>query len=125
PRAPASSHAGLSRRRFVQGLALAGAVGVAGRGRADSSMATLPGVLSGTEFDLGIGPAAVNFTGRRRIATVINGQLPAPLLRWREGDTVRIRVSNRLAEETSIHWHGILVPAAMDGVPGFSFPGIQ
>ncbi|QOJ32299.1 MAG: copper resistance system multicopper oxidase [Gammaproteobacteria bacterium] len=124
PRAPSIHPAGLSRRRFVQGIALAGVAGVAGRSRADTGMASSPGVLSGTEFDLDIAPAAVNFTGRRSIATVINGLLPAPLLRWREGDTVRIRVSNHLAEPTSIHWHGMLVPAAMDGVPGFSFPGI-
>ena len=117
-------HAGLDRRRFVQGMALAGLAGTAPSGRADPGAGASLAVLSGTDFDLSIAPAAVNFTGRRSIATVINGQLPAPLLRWREGDTVRVRVTNRLAETTSIHWHGILVPAAMDGTPGFSFPGI-
>ncbi len=66
----------------------------------------------------------VDFTGKRRMATVVNGQLPAPQLRWREGDEVTIRVTNRLATTTSIHWHGLIVPADMDGVPGISFHGI-
>jgi len=81
-------------------------------------------VLSGTEFELQIGSAAVNFTGRGRVATVVNGQVPAPLLRWREGDTVTLRVTNRLPSRSSIHWHGMIVPADMDGVPGLSFDGI-
>jgi len=80
--------------------------------------------LRGPEFDLEIGMLAVNFTGRPRLATAVNGQVPAPLLRWREGDLVRVRVRNRLPVATSIHWHGLLVPAAMDGVPGLSFAGI-
>ncbi|CAB3679584.1 Copper resistance protein A [Achromobacter denitrificans] len=67
----------------------------------------------------------MNFTGAARIGTTVNGQLPAPLLRWREGDTVTLRVTNRLREQTSIHWHGILLPTEMDGVPGLSFPGID
>ncbi|GAA3528756.1 copper resistance system multicopper oxidase [Zobellella aerophila] len=58
------------------------------------------------------------------MATTINGSIPAPTLRMREGDTVTIRVTNRLKEHTSIHWHGIILPYQMDGVPGISFPGI-
>ena len=81
-------------------------------------------VLSGTQFDLQIGEMRVNFTGKPRIGTVVNGQVPAPLLRWREGDTVTLRVSNRLDTRSSIHWHGMIVPADMDGVPGLSFDGI-
>src|SRR5690554_4056939 len=81
-------------------------------------------ILSGTQFDLEIGESAVNFTGSPRIATTINGSLPAPTLRWREGDTVTLRVTNRLKETTSIHWHGIILPFEMDGVPGISFKGI-
>ena len=81
-------------------------------------------VLSGTEFNLEISAREVNFTGTQRTATVVNGQLPAPLLRWREGDLVTLRVSNRLSVPTSIHWHGVIVPADMDGVPGISFTGI-
>jgi CopA family copper-resistance protein len=51
--------------------------------------------------------------------------VPAPLLRWKEGDTVTLRVSNTLGEDTSIHWHGMILPANMDGVPGLSFHGIR
>ena len=51
--------------------------------------------------------------------------VPAPLLRWKEGDTVTMRVANTLDEDASIHWHGILLPANMDGVPGLSFHGIR
>lgn len=83
-----------------------------------------PRELTGTEFDLEIGELPVNFTGQPRIATVVNGQLPGPVLRWREGDTVTLRVTNRLREPTSIHWHGIVLPNEMDGVPGMTFNGI-
>jgi CopA family copper-resistance protein len=88
------------------------------------SQSATQSVLSGTEFDLQIGEMPVNFTGRTRTGTVVNGQVPAPLLRWREGDTVTLRVANRLATRSSIHWHGMIVPADMDGVPGLSFEGI-
>jgi FtsP/CotA-like multicopper oxidase with cupredoxin domain len=84
----------------------------------------LPAELSGTEFDLEIAELPVNFTGKRRIATAVNGSVPAPVLRLREGDTVTLRVRNGLKEMSSIHWHGIIVPAEMDGVPGISFAGI-
>ncbi|HWM65373.1 MAG TPA: copper resistance system multicopper oxidase [Steroidobacteraceae bacterium] len=89
-----------------------------------SSNGASDGVLSGTDFRLEVGASQVNFTGVSRHATVVNGQLPAPLLRWRQGDTVTIRVTNRLPAPTSIHWHGMILPANMDGVPGISFPGI-
>jgi len=65
------------------------------------------------------------FGGRRGSAVTINGTVPGPLLRFREGETVTLRVTNRLEEDTSIHWHGILLPSDMDGVPGLSFPGIR
>ncbi len=81
-------------------------------------------VLSGTNFDLRIGGMTANFTGTPRPATVVNGQIPAPLLRFKEGDTVTLRVSNELPTRSSIHWHGLIVPADMDGVPGLSFEGI-
>jgi FtsP/CotA-like multicopper oxidase with cupredoxin domain len=81
-------------------------------------------VLSGTEFRLEIGPVSMNVTGRPMTATGINGQIPAPILRWREGDTVTLAVTNRLSEPTSIHWHGVRTPSPMDGVPGLSFRGI-
>ena len=115
-----------SRRRFVQGVALGGVAAGLGFARLPSFAAegTQRSALSGREFDLAIGEASVNFTGATRRATVVNGQLPAPLLRWRQGDTVTLRVRNALPVRSSIHWHGIILPADMDGVPGLSFMGI-
>lgn len=81
-------------------------------------------VLKGDSFKLTIEDVPVNFTGDASTATAVNGLVPGPLLRWREGDTVTIAVTNRLAETSSIHWHGIRLPAQMDGVPGLSFAGI-
>src|SRR3990172_7811320 len=122
----------LSRRRFLQGLAAGGVMlGLSPWLKpawARESVGTTTGtanVLAGTEFDLTIAEIPVNFTGAPRMATTINGSIPAPALRWREGDTVTLRVTNRLSEDTSIHWHGILLPYQMDGVPGISFPGIR
>ncbi len=116
-----------SRRTFIKGLAAGGVLAGLGLWRAPVwalGRPGQPGVLAGTQFDLSIDELPVNFTGKARKAIAINGSLPAPLLRWREGDTVTLRVRNRIKEDTSIHWHGILLPANMDGVPGFSFAGI-
>ena len=117
----------LSRRRFVQGLALGGTAALLG-GFAKPSWALAESnkshALSGTEFKLEVTEMPVDYTGAARIATTINGQLPGPLLRWREGTTVTLHVTNRMHVPTSIHWHGILLPFDMDGVPGISFPGI-
>ncbi|WP_019406715.1 copper resistance system multicopper oxidase [Stutzerimonas stutzeri] len=120
-------HSTSSRRTFVKSLAAGGAFAGLGLWRQPVWALTSPGqptVLSGSQFDLTIDSMNVDFTGRRRTAMAINGSIPGPLLRWREGDTVTLRVRNRLPQETSIHWHGILLPANMDGVPGFSFAGI-
>jgi len=120
-----------SRRRFVQGLAAGGALlglsswirpGLAAQ--MDNTRNGLVPVLRGTEFNLRIAETAVNFTGSPRMATTVNGSLPGPTLRWREGDTVTIKVSNHLRTFASIHWHGMILPYQMDGVPGVSFPGI-
>jgi CopA family copper-resistance protein len=119
-----------TRRTFVKGLAMGGVVAGLGVWRdsawAQSAPARQPtGVLTGTSFELNLGETLVNFTGSPRIAHTVNGSLPAPILRWKEGDTVTLRASNRLPEgDASIHWHGILLPANMDGVPGLSFDGI-
>lgn len=117
-----------SRRTFVKGLAASGLLGGLGLWRAPVWALNPTGQineLSGSEFELFIGESPVNFTGSPRTALTINGSLPGPLLRWREGDTVTLRVHNRLKDSTSIHWHGILLPANMDGVPGLSFHGIE
>jgi CopA family copper-resistance protein len=81
-------------------------------------------VLRGKEFFLNIGYTKVNITGKIAIATTVNGQLPAPTLVWKEGDTITIHVTNHLKTTSSIHWHGIILPPAMDGVPNISFDGI-
>ena len=117
----------LSRRRFIEGLAAGGILlGLSPWIKTAQAKETTPltEILTGTEFNLTIAETPVNFTGAPRMATTVNGSIPAPTLRWREGDTVTLRVTNRLAEETSIHWHGILPPYQMDGVPGMSFKGI-
>lgn len=119
--------AGVTRRRFVTGVAAGAALagvapataGNAGDGAPEQK------ALTGRSFDLGIGYREVNLTGRSRTATVVNNSLPAPILRWREGDEVTLRVSNNLAVDSSIHWHGLILPPGMDGVPGISFGGIK
>lgn len=120
-----------NRRRFVQGLAAGGVLaGLLPKQLWATQLAKPASVLSGTEFNLEIGELPVNFTGKARTAITVNGSLPAPLLRWRQGDTVNLHVANRLpvnspfGHSTSIHWHGIILPANMDGVPGMSFNGI-
>ena len=117
-----------SRRRFVQGLAAVGAAsacwGPLARAAQAAPQLGVP-VLTGDRFDLTLAPLPVNVTGRPRTATAINSSVPGPALRMREGDTVTINVTNRLSEPSSLHWHGILLPGNMDGVPGLSFRGIM
>ncbi|TLU71213.1 copper resistance system multicopper oxidase [Lichenicoccus roseus] len=122
----ASKHGVMSRRRFVQGSVLSGAALATLGGRAWGMK--VPGsveALSGTSFDLAIGSVPVNLTGRPAVATGVNGLVPGPMLRWRQGDTVVLNVRNTLAVPSSIHWHGIRSPADMDGVPALSFRGIM
>lgn len=120
----------LNRRQIIRGAGtLGGTVGFNALLPAWAQSAT-PGIpptlptLSGGEISLVIGHTPISIDGREAHAVTINGTVPAPLLRLKEGQRVRISVTNTLQEETSIHWHGVLVPFAMDGVPGVSFPGI-
>ncbi len=124
----------INRRRFVQGLVSGGVLaalsplasamsGMHGSVQTASATGIAP-ALTGTVFHLTISEAMVNFTGSPRVATVVNGMIPAPTLQLREGDEVTIHVKNELTEDTSIHWHGIILPFQMDGVPGISFRGI-
>jgi CopA family copper-resistance protein len=123
-----SRTAGASRRTFVKGVAMSCAAAslggwrtsVAAQGNPPAAWAT----LAGSDFDLRIGETPINVTGSPRIAFTVNGSVPAPTLRWTEGDTVMLRVANTLNEDASIHWHGLVLPANMDGVPGLSFDGI-
>jgi FtsP/CotA-like multicopper oxidase with cupredoxin domain len=117
----------VSRRRFVQGLAAGGAIaalnwhGLPAFGETGQHN---PEIFTGKHFELTIDSMPVNYTGHRSVATAVNGSVPAPILRWKEGDTITIAVTNRLKVPTSIHWHSIRLPSDMDGVPGLSFPGI-
>ena len=90
-------------------------------GLAAKSMPT----VAGNEIRLNIAETSFKVDGRTGHAIAINGTIPAPLIRLREGETVRLVVNNMLDEDTSIHWHGLIVPMQMDGVPGVSFPGIK
>jgi len=112
-----------NRRRFVQGLS-GSALLLGTSGRLVGATTPVRGELAGPHFDLTVDSLPVNFTGTARTAAAVNGQVPAPTLRMRQGDDVTVRVTNRLRESTSIHWHGIILPADMDGVPGLSFDGI-
>lgn len=120
----------MKRREFLQSsLLLGGALGwqsllpAWAQSGALNTQAGIP-ALQGNDFDLTVAAARSAIAGKRAKHITLNGQFPAPLLRWREGDEVVLRVRNELDEDTSIHWHGILLPAQMDGVPGLSFPGI-
>jgi len=119
------------RRRFVQGL-IAGGVLAAFPSVLHAASSLVTGTITGTVpelsgkvIDLVIDESPVNFTGVVRMATTINGSIPAPTLRLKEGDDVTIRVTNKLSVPSSIHWHGIILPYQMDGVPGISFKGIM
>ena len=129
PLSPALPNVG--RRRFITGLALGSAalgMGLSSRPLfANTHDQNGPETLRGTQFDLSMGYQPVNFTGKHRFATAVNGSVPAPVLRWKEGDRVTLNVSNALDVDTSIHWHGIILPSGMDGVPHISdgFSGIK
>ena len=115
-----------SRRQFVKGLAASGLVaGLAPEALFAAPTVSSAPILKGNTFDLTLSETPVNLTGRRRMATTINGSLPGPTLRMKEGDRITIRVTNKMSVTSSIHWHGLILPVAMDGVPGLSFAGIK
>jgi CopA family copper-resistance protein len=120
----------INRRNMLRStLATSAALGFSGllpawARSASSGNLGLP-TLTGTEFELGISKFPVRINGRAAEAIGVNGTVPAPLIRFREGDEITLNVTNRLNMDSSIHWHGLLVPFYMDGVPGVSFPGIK
>lgn len=114
-----------SRRQFVTGAGLGLAASALPVSRLLAAEYHPQETLSGNAFVLDIGHQKVNFTGQSRMATTVNGSLPAPTLRWKAGEDVFLRVRNHLPEDTSIHWHGMILPYQMDGVPGISFAGIK
>ena len=116
----------LPRRRFVQGLAIAGmgvGFGVVRPSIATEAMRSMHEV-PGPDIRLGIRRAAVDFTGRARSAVTVDGGVPGPVLRLKEGQFASVTVRNELDVASSIHWHGLIVPANQDGGPGLSFDGI-
>ncbi|ADG10974.1 copper resistance system multicopper oxidase [Caulobacter segnis] len=124
------SSATFDRRRFLQSLTvLGGGATLAGLlpgwARAADAPGRAPPALSGEDIKLTIGHTPITVDGKSAHAVTINGTVPGPLIRLKEGQHVRLSVTNGLDEETSIHWHGLLVPFQMDGVPGVSFPGIK
>jgi CopA family copper-resistance protein len=121
---------GGARRRFLQSSAALGLLqAFRGLAPAYAQGTTGPGgemrVGGDRVADLVMARTPFGFGGRRGSAVTINGTVPGPILRFREGETVTLRVTNRLDQDTSIHWHGLLVPNDMDGVPGLSFAGIR
>jgi len=122
----------LSRRNFVTGVAAGGILyglgGMSTVNATNSHAATKfhqHPTLTGNNFKLNIGYQTVNFTGKERLATTVNNSLPSPTLYWKEGELITLKVTNNLAHSSSIHWHGLILPTNMDGVPGLSFDGIN
>lgn len=118
----------LDRRAFLGGgAALAAAAGLQpawAKSVSHGLAAKGFGTLTGNAIDLTVARSEFVVNGRAGHAIALNGTIPAPLIRLREGEKVRLAVHNHLDEDTSIHWHGLIVPFEMDGVPGISFPGI-
>lgn len=119
------SSCGLTRRRFVTGLGAGGLLGglPANAHAFTQPMGSLP-ATSSANHNLRVGRTRIEIDGKCLDAPSVGGTVPGPILRWKQGDTVSINVTNDLSESTSIHWHGIRVPSNMDGVPGLSFAGI-
>jgi len=120
----------LSRRRLITGsaaMAAAATLPVPGWARGDDVAAARKGfgTLDGEDIRLTIARSHFMADGRAGHAVTVNGTIPGPMLRLREGRTVRLHVTNLMDEDSSIHWHGLLVPFQYDGVPGVSFPGIR
>ena len=122
---------GLHRRELLHGLSMAGGAFALSRfvpawaQSGTSGLVSSPEALTGENIALTVSEGHFSTGGRSAHAVMINGTLPAPLIRLKEGQNVRLHVTNRLKEDTSIHWHGLIVPFQMDGVPGVSFPGIR
>jgi CopA family copper-resistance protein len=123
----------ISRRDILKGIGAAGMLAAlqglvpayARGGFGPEPAASVGGELSGNVIDLTIAETSFRVGDNTGTAKTINGTLPGPIIRLKEGQEVTLNVTNRLKETSSIHWHGILVPPMMDGVPGVSFPGIE
>ncbi|MCX5619106.1 copper resistance system multicopper oxidase [Bombella pollinis] len=114
------------RRQFLAGLGAAGSglvtpLGARAKGRQTAPAAPL---LPPLEFELHITRRTMHIAGQHGVGYCVNGHMPGPLLRWQEGREVVIHVYNHMDEPTALHWHGVRLPSAQDGVPGLSFAGI-
>lgn len=124
---------GLTRRGILAGLGVGAAAAAVPAWAQGHSMRSHDGApirvgfdeVSGEVIDLAVGAGRRIVQGRSGHGVAVNGSVPGPLIRLREGQNVRLNVTNQLDEDTSIHWHGLLVPFQYDGVPGISFPGIK
>lgn len=76
------------------------------------------------EYRLTVDHKQVNFSGKDAEGVAVSDSIPGPLLRMKEGEEVTIHVTNNMDEDTSLHWHGLVIPSEMDGVPGLSYDGI-
>ena len=125
---PSSHHAPVDRREFLR-ISAALSLGPGLGTRPQTLWAVVEPsddrVVEPAEYDLAISRLEVEFSGDSAVGRSIDGMIPGPLLRLREGEEAILRVRNDLDEVTSIHWHGLLVPSDMDGVPGFSYDGIN
>ena len=124
----------LSRRRLLAGAGAASAYAAMPawaqghsmhRGKGGAPIRVGFDQVSGAVIDLAVGEGPRTVQGRKGHGIAVNGSVPGPLLRLKEGQNVRLNVTNHLGEDTSVHWHGLLLPFQMDGVPGISFPGIK
>jgi CopA family copper-resistance protein len=121
----------VNRRSFLSGLTALGGTAALGAllpawaRPVSSGLPPVVPTVSGSDIRLTIARQPIIIDGREFQAIGVNGTVPAPLIRLREGQRVRLEVINQLDEDSSIHWHGLLVPAKHDGVPGVSFPGIK
>ncbi|MQR98415.1 copper resistance system multicopper oxidase [Gluconobacter aidae] len=132
---PSHIRGGLTRRRFVTGTGAGGLLAALphtshafpSRPSSGASSGASSGIIPShpsDRWDLKVGHTRISLDGKTMHAPTVGGTVPGPILRFRQGDTVNINVTNTLDEPTSIHWHGIRTPANMDGVPGLSFGGI-
>ncbi|KKN61115.1 hypothetical protein LCGC14_0524970, partial [marine sediment metagenome] len=116
----------LNRRGFVSGaLGLGAAALLQNAISSEAQAAGAPAETSSGVYDLTIAKTRVKVGGKSGRGVTVNGGIPGPLLRFKEGDDVTINVRNTLSEDSSIHWHGVILPNAMDGVPKVTFPGIK
>ena len=127
-------HLTLSRRHLLAGLGTASAFAAMPVWAQGHSVHRMRGgapirvgfdEVSGAVIDLTVGHGPRTVQGRKGHGIAVNGSVPGPLIRLKEGQNVHLNVSNTLDTDTSIHWHGLLLPFHMDGVPGISFPGIK